>query len=477
MHEDTMTIATPLPPRGHKMTWLRALAAIVLTAVLAAPAAAASVPYLRIPNTAAGTVQPVSLEVNKSILVDLPTNAGEVIASQPAVATVVMRSKTRAIVQGISGGTTNIFFLDPAGNSIAVLDLRVYSARSDVGNALESALNRNLPGSRIIVESVTLDDASGGGTNRVVLSGTVRSQDDLEKAMLMASQFAGGEENVANLLAVNGNQQVKLLVNVAEVQRSAVKQFGINLDGSISVGPVSLDLQSSQPNGNVSGVSNSNGFTLGASGAGWSLEATLEMLERRGALRTLAKPTLTAISGQPAEFKAGGDFPFERVVDGHTSTEFKEYGVFLNFTPTVKSSGLISLLVDTSVKEPTSNGGVSDRSAKTTVELRAGQTLAIAGMLQDTIRQEINQLPGLGNIPILGALFRSRDFIHSQTELLILVTPYYAEPGYDDSKPTDNMHVAGDAEAIFLGHLEKMYGVGNDGMRGTYSGSVGFVLD
>jgi pilus assembly protein CpaC len=129
------------------------------------------------------------------------------------------------------------------------------------------------------------------------------------------------------------------------------------------------------------------------------------------------------------------------------------------------------------VTAPSAGGAVTTPSAKTTVEIQQGQTLAIAGMLQDTVRQQMNQLPGLGNIPILGALFRSRDFIHSQTELVILVTPYLVEPSYDDSKPTDNMRVAGDAEAIFLGRLEKMYGVGDDGMRGGYTGSVGFVLD
>lgn len=490
-HEDTMIIASPLKPRIHGTALLRVLGAMLLTAAFAAPAMAAGQAYLRIADTASGTSQSVSLEVNKSIIVDLPTNAGEVIASQPAVANVVMRSKTRAIVQGISGGDTNIFFLDPAGNNIAVLDIKVTSnagGASDVGPALESALARNLPGSRIRVESVTLNDPSGATTNRVVLTGSVRSQDDLAKAVLMAGQFAGGDANVANLLAVTGNQQVKLKVTVAEVSRDTVKQLGINLDGSITVGPVTLGLQNTPPTGGASGVANTNGVSAGYDDGTFSLEASLRALERRGALRTLAEPTLTAISGQPATFLAGGEFPVPSGVDnGSVSYTYKDFGVKLAFTPTVKSNGVIGLVVDTSVSELTTEGGFSiggitipatkNRQATTSVEMGPGQTLAIAGMLQDTIRQQVNQLPGLGNIPILGALFRSRDFIHSQTELVILVTPYFAEPGYDDSKPTDNMQVAGDAEAIFLGHLEKMYGVGNDGMRGTYNGSVGFVLD
>jgi pilus assembly protein CpaC len=488
-----MINASPTKPRGHAMNWKTIAVAVLLAAGLATPSLAGGQAYLRVANSPTGTSLSVELEANKSMLVDLPTNAGEVIASQPGIATVVMRSKTRAFIQGVTPGATNIFFLDPAGNSIAVLDIKVIQTSgggngADVGPVLQAALSRNLPRSNIRVESVTLNNGDGGTINRVVITGTVRSQDDLAKATLMAAQFAGGDDNVANLLTVTGNQQVKLKVEVAEVSRDAVKQLGINLDGSITVGPVTFGGESHPAIGGASGVANNNGFEVGYDDGVLSLNASLRALERRGALRTLASPTLTALSGQPATFLAGGEFPVPSgVSDGEVSYSYKEFGVKLGFTPTVKSNGLIGLVVDTSVSELTTEGGfqiggftipaTKNRQATTSVELPAGQTLAIAGMLQDTIRQQINQLPGLGNIPILGALFRSRDFIHSQTELIILVTPYYAEPAYDVEKPTDSMVVAGDAEAIFLGHLEKMYGVGTDGMRGTYNGSVGFVLD
>lgn len=458
----------------HRAAGITLLAGLLALAPLnAAPAAEAA--YLTISSKALGSSQSMELGVNKSMIVDLPVNVGEVIASQPNVATVVMRSKTRAIVQGISGGDTNIFFLDSSGRNITVLDLKVFQPRSDVGNALEAAIARNIPGSHISVESVSLD----GTTSRVVLTGTAVSQDDVARAQQIAVQFAGDAANVANIVTVAGNQQVKLQVTVAEVNRQAIKQFGINLDGSITVGSVDLSLASQNANGLVSGVSNSNGVTANITAGPASLEATLNALERRGSLRTLAKPVLSAISGQPAEFKAGGDFPYDTVnSDGLVVTAFKEYGVFLNFTPTVKSSGQIQLLVDTSVKEPSGGGGVTNRSAKTVVEMRAGETLAIAGMLQDTVKQQINQLPGLGNVPILGALFRSRDFIHSETELVILVTPFMSVPGQGTDKPTDDFVVAGDAEAIFLGQMEAKYGVsGNDGLHGSYQGSVGFVLD
>jgi pilus assembly protein CpaC len=472
------------------MSWLRAAAALLLTAVLAAPALAGSPAYLRVANSPTGTSQSVELEANKSMLVDLPTNAGEVIASQPAVATVVMRSKTRAFIQGISPGVTNIFFLDPAGNNIAVLDVNVVQkgtgGKADLGPALEATLARVIKGSNIRVETVS--DNVADGKVFFVLTGTVRTAEDKAIAEQMASELSGDGEAKGSLIQVIGPQQVKLKVTVAEVSRDTVKQLGINLDGSITVGPVALGLQSQPAIGGASGVANNNGVSLGYDDGTFALQASLRALERRGALRTLAEPTLTAMSGQPASFLAGGEFPVPSgVSDGEVSYTFKEFGVKLGFTPVVKSNGKIGLTVDTEVSELTTEGGFSvggftipatkKRQATTSVELPAGQTLAIAGMLQDTIRQQINQLPGLGNIPILGALFRSRDFIHSQTELIILVTPYYAEPAYDVEKPTDNMQVAGDAEAIFLGHLEKMYGVGNDGMRGTYNGSVGFVLD
>jgi pilus assembly protein CpaC len=477
-------------PRCRRISWLRVAAAIVLAAGLASPSLAAGPAYLRIANTATGTSQSLELEANKSILVDLPTNAGEVIASQPAVATVVMRSKSRAFIQGISPGVTNIFFLDPAGNNIAVLDINVVQkgtgGKADLGPALEATLARVIPGSNIRVETVS--DNVTDGKVFFVLTGSVRTAEDKAIAEQMAADLSGDGEAKGSLIRVSGPQQVKLKVQVAEVSRDTVKQLGINLDGSITVGPVTFGMESHPATGGASGVANSNGFTAGYDDGVLSLNASLRALERRGALRTLASPTLTAISGQPATFLAGGEFPVPSgVSDGEVSYTFKEFGVKLGFTPVVKSNGNIALSVDTSVSELTTEGGFSiggitipatkKRQATTSVELPAGQTLAIAGMLQDTIRQQVNQLPGLGNIPILGALFRSRDFIHSQTELIILVTPYYAEASYDVAKPTDNMVVAGDAEAIFLGHLEKMYGVGNDGMRGSYNGSVGFVLD
>lgn len=442
-------------------------------------AAAASGSYLKVSARAVGATQAVTLEQNKSMIVDLPENANEVIVSQPGIAQALMRTKTRAIIQGTASGTTNIIFLGANGAAIAVLDITV-GGQSDVGSALEAALARTIPGSRIRVESVQAPAGSNTAAH-VVLTGTVLSGDDSAKATLIAAQFAGGADSVANILTVAGNQQVMLKVTVAEVSRTVAKELGINLSvtgGGLITGFVN------HPNdalGLTSGItSNVGGGEIGASAnfGGTQVTATLQALARRNALKTLAEPVLTAMSGQPAEFLVGGETPHDTrdATSGIITTTYKEYGVKLNFTPTVKSNGTIGLLVDTSVSEPAGDGAITERGAKTMVEVPEGYTLAIGGLLQEDEKHQISQMPGLGDIPILGALFRSRDYIHDQTELVIMVTPELAQFG-NPGLPTDNYNIAGDAEAIFLGHLEKQYGVGSDGMRGGYKGSVGFVLD
>lgn len=432
--------------------------------------------HLRVATKAYGRTQRVEVGLNKSMIVDLPADVREVIVSQPSVAGAIMRNKRRAIIQGIAAGDTNIFFLDLAGEAISVLEVSVTGDAS----GLAASLNSMLPGSAIEVQSFN---------GRIVLSGYAQSQDDVAKAILIAGQFAGGADNVASIINISGGQQVMLKVTVAEVSREAVKQLGINISASYTNGTTTVGLDSTQPLGGASNVATSNGLSAGVVAGGLDISATLRALERRSALRTLAEPTLTAMSGSEAEFLAGGEFPVPTGVDdqGRITFEFKEFGAKLKFTPTVKSNGIVGLVVDTSVSEPTTEGGFTaggltipatkERQAKTSVELHAGQTLAIAGLMQDTVRQQINKLPGLGDIPILGALFRSRDFIHSQTELVILVTPYIAYPGEKPLLPTDKSVIASDAEAIFLGHMEKSYGVGHDGMRGSFDGSVGFVLD
>lgn len=450
--------------------------AIGLLAAVPGPALVAQESHVTISAAAYGATRKVEVELNKTTLIDLPAGAAEVIVSQPGVAAAIMRTRTRAIVQGISGGNTNIFFLDDQGRTIAVLDVKVIEQPSQVGNALQSALARVIPGSRIQVESVILGD-----TNRVVLTGSVLSSDDRDRATAVAVQFAGSPENVANILDVAGAQQVMLQVTVSEVKRDVAKQFGINLGAVFNVGTTNL---LKFANTMIDGE-----FPHGADAAfgqgGARVDAAIRALEDRGALRVLAQPTLTAISGEAATFLAGGELPYATYDrdDAGKLVEtiiFKPYGVQLGFTPVVKSNGTISLRVETSVSEPKADRTISKREAKTSVELPGGTTLAIGGLLEERSSQKVSQFPWLGDIPILGALFRSRDFQTEQTELVILVTPYLVGPSPANSipVPTDRSTIASDAESIFLGRMENLYGVGRSGeMRGGFSGSVGFVLD
>lgn len=453
------------------------LLALGLMALPGAPAVMAQETHVTISPAAYGATRKFEVQINKTALIDLPAGAAEVIVSQPSVAAAIMRSRTRALIQGMSGGDTNIFFLDDQGRTIAVLDVKVIEEPSQVGNALQAALARIIPGSNIRVESVTL----GGGISRVVLTGNVLSGEDRDRAGEVAEQFAGSAENVANILDVSGAQQVMLQVTVSEVKRDVAKQFGINLGAAFNVGMTNLlNFSNSVIDGDMP-----NAINVGFSGGGNAISAAIRALEGRGALRVLAQPTLTAISGQEAKFLAGGELPYytyDPEGDDRFSRTvvFKPYGVELSFTPVVKSNGTIALKVDTSVSEPQADFSISKRQASTSVELPSGTTLSIGGLLQESTSQNIDQFPLLGDIPILGALFRSRDYQTKQTELVILVTPYLVGPSPVNSipLPTDRSTVASDAESIFLGRLENIYGVGQTGeMRGSISGSVGFVLD
>ncbi|HVW91352.1 MAG TPA: type II and III secretion system protein family protein [Devosia sp.] len=478
---------TFIPPRRKAVPGLCLLLAGLLVLAPVAPSTAGELTHLTITRATAAN-QHLSLGLNKSMIVDLPQDAKEVIVSQPTIAAANMRTKRRVVLEGTGVGETNMFFLDANGVQIATLDVSVVKDSS----TLSQALAHILPGSNI-------DVASFG--DHVVLSGTALSQDDVTKAAAIAAQFANGAANVANMITVSGAQQVMLKVTVAEVSRSAVQQLGIELNGSLSVGSVSAGFSNQSALGAASGVVSGTGSMFGGTaigngiGAGFSvpgasLDATLHALEQRGLLRKLDEPTLTALSGQSAQFSAGGQIPVVNPPDqsGQVSYSYKQIGVTLNFTPTVKSDGMINVAVDSAVTDVDSTysvsvagisiPGLSTREAKTNVELPAGSTLSIGGMFEDKVRQQISQLPGIGNIPILGALFRSRDFIHDQTELVVLVTPYLATPGPQPALPTDGVVAAGDAEAVFLGHMQKLYGVGNPGAaKGRYHGSVGFSLD
>jgi pilus assembly protein CpaC len=502
MREDyVMSPALTARPRGLLANTLRLMAAatVIGAAIGLAPlgfgqAHGADATHLRVSASGFGSTQPVSMDLNKSMIIDLPVDVQEVIVSQPSVANAFLRSKRRAVLQAVGSGDTNIFFLDASGRTIVVLDVSTKGSSNSAGGsnvaaALRDTYRKVMPNSDIDVESVALIDGDGNTVNRIVLSGEAGSSDDAEKALAIAAQFAGAPDNVTSVISVNGSQQVMLKVTVAEVNRSLAKQFGIDLSGSFSSGGLSTSFVSTQPLGGASNLFTNNGVEIGVDVGGFSIDAQIRAMEQRGAARTLAEPLLTAISGQEADFFAGGEFPVPTSVsDGEVSVGYKDFGISLTFTPTIKSNGNIGLVVETSSSELSAEGsitvgnstlpGIKKRQAKTSVEIGTGKTLAIGGLIEEKTRTQIHRLPGLGDIPILGTLFRSRDFIRSQSELVILVTPYLAKASnHEPELPTDRLQFANDAEAIFLGRIETMYGVGPSGTRGSYDGSVGFLLD
>jgi pilus assembly protein CpaC len=297
-----------------------------------------------------------------------------------------------------------------------------------------------------------------------------------------------------------------LRVTVAEVQRDVVKQLGIDLNGSLNYGTAVVNFNNNNPFSatgaalsnsfvDAQGVSNRFGFPR--------IGATLRAMERAGVIRTLAEPNLTAISGESATFLAGGEFP---VLAGYNcdpatrictqSVTYKKFGVSLNFTPVVLSEGRISLKVATESSELSSEGAISIpglsgsagailpsvkvRRADTTVEIPSGGSLAMAGMIQEQTKQQINGLPGLMQLPVLGTLFKSREYVNRQTELMVIVTPYVvrAVARKELSRPDDGFVDASDPSTVLLGRLNRLYGVaGKEGPRPAYHGHYGFILD
>ncbi|WP_299343540.1 type II and III secretion system protein family protein [uncultured Maritalea sp.] len=474
---NTRSIATqtvPAPFAFGRITMILTMLFAMMLALM--PTAFAASGQLRISHNQVGKEQRVEIGLNKSFVVELPVSAKEVIVSNPQVASAVVRTKRRAIIQGVGMGETNILFLDDRGTPIIVLDVTVQQS----SKGLEGTIARLLPGSAIKVQTLN---------GKLVLSGTARSEDDMKKAVAIAGQFAEDNDTVASVISIDGAQQVMLKVTIAEVQRETVKQLGIDLSTTLSVGGLSTTLVTAPGLGGVSNVVAPNSVKSGFSLGNLSVEATVKALERRGAIRMLAEPVLTAISGAKAEFLAGGEFPVPTgYKDGEVTYTFKKFGVELAFTPTVHTGNDISMEVETNVSEINAEGGYTvgpvnipatkERKASTSVRMRAGSTLAIAGLIEEKHRQRFNEVPGLGKIPILGTLFRSRDFIRAETELLVLVTPYLTEAGsaQDYTLPTDKFTMSDDAAAYFLGHMEEMYGVGGE-KNGSLQGSIGFVLD
>ncbi|WP_368911894.1 type II and III secretion system protein family protein [Taklimakanibacter deserti] len=427
----------------------------------------------------------VRIGLNKSIVIKLPGEARDVLVGNPDIVDAVVRTKNTAYLFARAIGQTNIFFFDANGQQILGLDLEV----SQDMVALQKLIQRTVPGSRIKVDTI--------GDN-IVLSGTANTPAEAKLAFDLAARFAGpdGDKKVVTTINVLGKEQVMLKVRIAEVQRNVLKQLGINTTALFSIGKFSFDLQNINPFSSPL-ISPFGLYTGGWADGGDQANVFIRAMERDGLLRTLAEPTLTAISGETANFLAGGEFPIPVAQDDNTiSIEFKKFGVGLGFTPLVMSEGRISLKISTEVSDISNDLAVTIagrspddqslvipslnvRRAETTVELPSGGSISMAGLIKDSSRSEITGTPGLKDLPILGALFRSRDFQQNQTELVVIVTPYVVNPVNEEqlSLPTDGLALATDRQAILFGRLNKIYGKPGKRPDGVYHGNVGYIVD
>jgi len=347
---------------------------------------------------------------------------------------------------------------------------------------VRAALKQMMPDADIRIEGV------GDG---VMLSGSSASAAESQQAYDLASRLVGDGTKVVNGIAVRGRDQVMLKVTIAEVQRQIIKQLGINLSGSAGYGSAVVNFNNTNPFP-ISGTPNSGIPNIG--GTFKSVTANLQAMEQSGVIRILAEPTLTAISGETANFLAGGSFPYPTpptTAGGAPGFAFQNFGVGLVFTPVVLSEGRISLKVSTEVSElspensvtmaGTTVPGLRVRRAETTVEISSGGSLALAGMIQEETKQTISGFPGLMQLPVLGTLFKSRDYRNNQTELMVLVTPYIvrAVAQKELSRPDDGFADPNDQSTVLLGRLNRIYGAAGKTAPppSEYRGKYGFILD
>lgn len=485
---------------------------------------------IRVDVSGGGATQSLVLPRGKSAIVELPVDARDVLVTNPDVADAVLRSPRRIYVLGVGSGQTDAVFFDASGRRILSLDIRV---DQDTG-AVAQTINRLLPGARVRVDSMN---------DSLILSGEVQSLADASKAVQIArAAVSRPDDQVLNMLTIAGKDQVMLKVRIVEVQRSVIKQLGFNtsavlnqlgepqymfnnaasfavnggLMGGITAG---YELDTTQqpimqrPCGGafpadalcdvvVRSGGNSDTATIKDGLAGDpglnQAESMLQAFERVGLVRTLAEPNLTAVSGEAAKFLAGGEFPVPVGQDdtGRITVEFKPFGVGLGFTPVVLSGGLISLKISTEVSELSNDGaftvsngedvaplvipGLNVRRAETMVELPSGGAMMIAGLLREQTKQAIDSLPGMTNLPVLGTLFRSRDFLKGETELVVIVTPYLVKPTSPDrlQTPADGLRLASDPETILLGRLNRAYKARPQPPGApAYQGPYGYVIE
>ena len=420
----------------------------------------------------------LSVPMNRAVVVESDLLFAEISVANPAIADIATLSERSIYILGCAPGRTTMTLLGPDGTLIANVEVQVVPDVAELRERLREILRG---------EHIEVRPANDG----IVLSGTVSSGRVVDRAMELAERYAPGR--VSNLMLVGGSQQVMLQVRFAEMNRTIRQELGISMTGAnISAGGdatavnsgnfVDFPVQANPPGGLLA---------LGLNGTNFEFNILLEALETEGLVRTLAEPNLSALSGQTASFLAGGEFPVpSRNDEGQVTVTFQPFGIELEFTPTVVDGDVINLQLSATVSsidaaiEGNNTGipGLRTREAATTVEMRDGESFAIAGLLQDDFRDSIGQVPWLGDIPILGALFRSTSYQREQSELVIIVTSHLVQPvrGEALALPTDRITIPTDRELFLHGRLSGAPRAGTaaaDVARQDFSGSYGYVLD
>lgn len=406
--------------------------------------------------------QVVNLPLGRSAIVDLPVDASDVFVSNPKVADAVLRTPRRIFIMGLGSGQSDAIFFDRMGNQILSLNIRVEAPTDQISDVV----HRMFPSARVEIQSVN---------DHIILSGLVANNADASAIAQLAASYVSKPENVINLLSIVGKDQVMIKVRVIEVNRTAIKQLGFNTAAVFGGSTGNLyRFNQSQTFGVNQQLKGGGAITravnTAAKGGVESLTSSLQAFERAGLVRTLAEPQISSVSGEAAKFLAGGEFPVPvgRDNQGNITIQFKPYGVGLGFTPIVMSAGRISLKVSVEVSELTNEGGLtltglnipglSIRRSENTVEMASGESIMLAGLLQSRYKQTIDSLPGLTTLPVLGALFRSRDFLNDQSEMVMILTAYIISPTSPDNlqTPADNLQIASDMDTVFMGRLNKV---------------------
>lgn len=482
MNINDSLFARPVAKAGLLLAGLMTAATFLLSfqAMMAPPAQATDLDV----SAAENDGRFVRIGLNKSIVVKLPADARDVIVGNPDIVDAVVRSKNTAYLFARKAGQTNVFFFDAEGQQILNLDLEV---SVDI-TGLRKLINRSLPGNRIKIDMV--------GAN-VVLSGVARNALEARTAMDLANKYSANVgasgastqdiNTTISTMIVEGEDQVMLKVKVVEIQRSVMKQFGVDMAALISAGAFAFNLASKPMLGNV--MNAESGAAVSYDKGNVTFDSVIRAMEGDGLVRTLAEPNLTALTGQTASFHAGGQFAAGSSCTSTNNTsncapEFKDYGVQVDFSPTVLSNDRIILKIKTDVSDlgDITVGGIpslNSRSAETTLEMPSGGSMMIAGLISQNTRQSLDATPGLKQLPVLGSLFRSRDFQSNETELVIIVTPVLVRPTGESrlTTPDEGFNPPTDWQMVFMGNLNKVYGRNGVPHSGNYHGNVGFIVE